>query len=257
MITIRDLQQDLEAMGIRPSDTVCIHTSLRSVGPVEGGAEAFIRAFTDYLRNGLLVVPTHTWASVRPESPVYDVRRTEPCIGVVPKIAAFHPDGVRSMHATHSVAVFGRRAAEYAQLDNHAATPTPAEGCFGHLYDEHAKILLIGVGQERHTFIHVTEEIVDVPLRLSEPFEVTLIDREGRAEKRMIQRHFNPYCAHISENFVKFDPIFAAKGAVTMQRLGNASVQLCDAVRCQDITVRLWREALAAGRDLTVDMRAV
>ena len=42
-----------------------------------------------------------------------------------------------------------------------------------------------------------------------------------------------------------------------MQRLGNASVQLCDAVRCQDITVRLWREALAAGRDLTVDMRAV
>ena len=32
MITIRDLQQDLEAMGIRPSDTVCIHTSLRSVG---------------------------------------------------------------------------------------------------------------------------------------------------------------------------------------------------------------------------------
>ena len=162
MITIRDLQQDLEAMGIRSDDTVCIHTSLRAAGPVEGGAEAFIRAFTDYLKDGLLVVPTHTWASVRPESPIYDVRHTEPCIGIVPRIAAFLPDGVRSMHATHSVTVFGRRAAEYAHWDDHAATPTPADGCFGHLYDEHAKILLIGVGQERHTFIHVTEEIVDV-----------------------------------------------------------------------------------------------
>ncbi|MBQ7916950.1 MAG: AAC(3) family N-acetyltransferase [Firmicutes bacterium] len=251
MITKKQLQEDLERMGIRSTDTVAIHTSLRAAGPIEGGAESFIEAFTDYLSDGLLVVPTHTWKTVNQENPVFDVRSSEPCVGIVPTIAAFHPKAVRSMHATHSVAVFGKRAAEYAANDNGVITPTPAEGCFGRLYDEKAKILLIGVGQERNTFIHAVEEIVDVPQRLTEPFEVTLIHKDGHEEKRMIHKHYNPICAHISENFVKFDPFFAECGAVTQTKLGNAAVKLCDAVKVQEEVIRLWN---LADWDLTVDL---
>lgn len=251
----KQLQQQLEEMGIGSRDTVAIHTSLRAVGPVEGGAEAFLEAFTEYLSEGLLVVPTHTWANVGPDHPVYDVRKTMPCVGIVPQIAAFHPRGVRSMHATHSVAVFGRRAEEYAAYDLEAHTPTPEEGCFGRLYEEKAKILLIGVGQERNTFLHVSEEIAQVPQRLTaEPIPIRMIDREGRETVRSFYKHYNPVCAHISENFVKFDRPFARCGAVWEGALGNARVLICDAVKCQDETLRLWS---LTEEDLTVDQRSI
>ena len=101
MFTKEDLKLQLREMGIQPADTVLIHTSLKAVGEVEGGADVFIDAFCEYLSEGLLVVPTHTWASVYDEKPEYDVRTTVPCIGVVPKIAAFRKDGIRSLHPTH------------------------------------------------------------------------------------------------------------------------------------------------------------
>ena len=167
MTTKKRLWQQLMDMGIAREDTVAIHTSLRAVGPVEGRGEGFLDALREYLEEGLLVIPTHTWASVNRDHPVFDVRHSVPCIGTLPCIAAFHPDGVRSLHATHSVTVFGKRAAEYVAYDEEVCTPTPAHGCFGRLYEEKAKILLVGVGQERDTFLHVSEEILEVPDRLT------------------------------------------------------------------------------------------
>ena len=87
-MTKEQLKLQLKDLGLIPSDTVVIHTSLRSIGPVDGGADGLIDAFCEYLHDGLFLVPTHTWASVNAAQPVYAVRRTEPCIGAVPRSAA-------------------------------------------------------------------------------------------------------------------------------------------------------------------------
>ena len=60
MYTKADLQSDLRKMGVRPDDTVLIHTSMKAIGMVEGGADAVIDAFCEYLTDGLFLVPTHT-----------------------------------------------------------------------------------------------------------------------------------------------------------------------------------------------------
>ena len=44
-----------------PYDKVIVHASLRSVGPVENGADGLIDAMCSYLDKGLLIIPTHTW----------------------------------------------------------------------------------------------------------------------------------------------------------------------------------------------------
>ena len=77
MITKQQLQKDLEALGIRSDETVAVHTSLKAVGMVEGGAETFLEALYEYLYDGLLVIPTHTWKNVNQENPWYDVRGSE------------------------------------------------------------------------------------------------------------------------------------------------------------------------------------
>ena len=42
MITKVQLKKDLEKHGITPSDTLLIHSSMKAVGPVEGGADAVL-----------------------------------------------------------------------------------------------------------------------------------------------------------------------------------------------------------------------
>ena len=113
MLTKNDIFTFLQDNGIRHDDKVTIHCSLRAIGEIEGGADGLIDAFAAYLSEGLFIVPTHTWDDVVADHPFYDVKTTVPCIGTLAKVAAFRPDGVRSLHPTHSVTVFGKNAAAY------------------------------------------------------------------------------------------------------------------------------------------------
>ena len=52
-----DLVAQIRAMGIVPSDTVLIHTSMRAIGSVDGGADTVIDAFREVLTEGLFLSP--------------------------------------------------------------------------------------------------------------------------------------------------------------------------------------------------------
>lgn len=125
MYTREDLKSQIKAMGIQSNDTVLIHTSMKAIGPVEGGADGVIDAFCDYLRDGLFLVPTHTWMSVNPDHPVFDVNTAIPCLGALPSAAAFRKDGIRSLHPTHSIWAHGEHAAEFIAGEEYAETPAP------------------------------------------------------------------------------------------------------------------------------------
>ena len=99
MISKHDIFQLLESQGVRHDDVVTIHASLRAPGPIEGGADGLIDALTEYLQDGLLLVPTHTWAVVNRANPFFDVRSTIPNIGTLARVAAFRPDALPSPDA--------------------------------------------------------------------------------------------------------------------------------------------------------------
>ena len=161
MYTKEQLQEQIQAMGIQPTDTVLIHTSMRAIGPVAEGADGVIDAFCEYLSDGLFLVPTHTWASVNPNAPIYDVKVSKPCIGALPCVAAFRTDGVRSLHPTHSVWAHGRDAEAFVRGEENATTPCPPGFLWDRLADVGAKILLLGVKLDKNTFIHAIDELAD------------------------------------------------------------------------------------------------
>ena len=244
MISRETLGQQLREMGILPGDTVLVHTALRSVGPVEGGADGFIDALRDYLSEGLLLIPTHTWANVNRENPVYDVRSSVPCIGTVPKVAAFRPDGIRSLHPTHSIWACGKGAAEFVAGEELARSPGPVGFAWERLARVGGKILLVGVAHDRNTFIHVVDELAGIPDRLDpEPFPVTILDREGNA-------HTHPYSGHkcsrtndVSQFYVNFEEAFTRLGVQHFGKLGNATVRVVDAAACRDTVLRVYARA--------------
>ena len=244
MVTVEELKQQIRKMGIREDDTVLIHTSLRAVGPVENGADGVIDAFCQVLHKGLFLVPTHTWANVNRENPVYDVRSTMPCIGTLPQVAAFREDGFRSLHPTHSIWGHGEEAEAFLRGEEDARTPGPVGFAWERLAHRNAKILLIGVGNNRNTFIHAVDEIADLPDRIHpESFEVTIYDREGNAFKHPFAGHYCSQSSDVSAQFVNFDRAFGELGVWEEGKLGNAKVMVVDSVKCREAVLKIYSRA--------------
>ena len=244
MFTKEELTDQIRNMGILPTDTVLIHTSMRAVGQVENGAHGVIDAFRDYLTEGLFLVPTHTWANVTRENPVYDVRSTVPCIGALPTAAAFREDGIRSLHPTHSMWAIGRGAEEYVRGEENAPTPGTPGFAWERLADANAKILLVGVGNDKNTFIHAVEEVADIPDRLQrEPWEVTIRDQEGREYTHPYVTHYCSRSNDVSRQFVNFEKPLLELGAQKFGKLGNADVRIVDAAACKEIVLKICARA--------------
>ncbi len=257
MVTQKDIIRFLESSKIKHDDIVTIHCSLRSIGEIENGADGLIDAFCEYLSDGMFIVPTHTWDNVSKENPFYDVRTTMPCIGVLSQVAAFRSNGVRSLHPTHSVTVFGKNAEEYVKGEEKSATPAPVGGCLSRLYERNGKILLIGVGHERNTYLHSVDERLNIPDRLSpEAFEITIRDYDGNLHKSPpFHTHFTSASdTCVSEYYPNYKEAFEYTGAVTYSQLGNALVYCCDARKMTDTVKKIWSRA---DRDLCISKNLI
>lgn len=257
MITRNDVFDLLESLDIRRDDVVTIHSSLREVGPIEGGADGLIDALKDYLSGGLLLIPTHTWANVNAANPIFDVCTTVPCIGTLAKVAAFRKDGVRSLHPTHSMAAFGKNAREYLQDEEKSSTPTPVGGALSRLYELNGKVLLVGVGHERNTYLHAVDERIDRPNRIAQTgFAVTIHDSEGNT---LHNTDFHPHRTEgiscgLSEYYRNYKRALDATGAVKYGWLGNALVYGCDCRKMTDVVMRIWERA---DRDVCIGIQDI
>lgn len=243
MYTKEALKQHLQQMGFAGTETIMIHSSMKAIGEVEGGAETVIDAMMEYFQEGLLLLPTHTWNQMSEEYNVFNPQTEPACVGILPNLFMRRKGVVRSLHPTHSIAAYGKRAEEYIQGEENITTPCAPNGCWGRLLEEKAKILLIGVTHARNTFIHAIEEMWDVPERLTaEPvlFQVKMPDGSLRATP--VYRHYNPYTDHISEEYDKMQEGYFRTEAAVKVRFGDAQCILCDAGRLYEVTGRILKQ---------------
>ncbi len=240
LLTKRQLITQLEKFQHIKGKIVTVHTSLKAVGEIEGGGETLLSVLIDFFTQdgGLLCVPTHTW-----DSDVYDRRMAYSCLGVLPKLAAAHPEGTRTLHPTHSMVVFGDREKVNKFIDFEAITDTPAnpKGCYGKLFAEDGYVLLIGVGQNKNTYIHYVEESLLVPHRLTDyKVEKKIIHKDGTEEKRFLH-WFDNKIPDVSVYFSKFEEPFRHHGCIEDGYIGNAKVQLCNARKMYAVIEKIYK----------------
>ncbi|MGK5534109.1 aminoglycoside N(3)-acetyltransferase [Streptomyces sp. URMC 129] len=182
MCTRDSLAAELREMGVRPGETLLVHSSLSSLGWVCGGPGAVVLALLDALGDdGTLVVPTHSgdnsdpatwadppvpeswWADIRASMPPYDARTTPTRgVGVIPETVRTWPGAVRSAHPQTSFAAVGPRAA--AIMDGHALDCRLGERSpLARLEEARARILLLGVGFGSCTAFHLAEYRIPAP----------------------------------------------------------------------------------------------
>lgn len=252
--TKEDLQQQLREAGLRSTDIILIHSSMKAIGAVEGGADTVLDAWMEYFGQGLLLLPTHTWAQMGGEHSVYDPALEQSCVGLLTELFRRRPGVVRSLHPTHSVAAYGRDAAAYVAGEEHCNTPCTPGGCYDRLRQAQGKILLVGVGHERNTFIHSVEEVLNVPNRLTDrPVLFQVVMPDGNRKPVYMRRHYNAMQPHISEDFVKLEQAFYDTGAAKKMRFGDADCILCDARGVFEVT----RHCLAPDPECLVTKEAV
>lgn len=259
----QQLKDQLKSMGLKGDETILIHSSMKSIGEVDGGADTVLDAWMEYFKDGLLLLPTHTWKTVNADNPVYNPQTTPSCVGLLTNMFMKREGVIRSIHPTHSMAGYGKNAAEYLAGEEYNNTPCTPGGCYDRLKDAGGKVLLVGVGHERNTYIHSVEEVLNVPNRLSDmPMELVIellkedkdnknkklphynradgwkkcIDSNGGYDnnnklcrKVYVRKHYNAQQPHISEDFVKLNQIFLDSGVVKKVKFGDADSLLCDA----------------------------
>ena len=224
--TKKEIFAQLEAMHAPTGSIVLMHSSLRSVGAVEGGAGGLLDVLIEYFTRdqGLFCVPTHTWNDFGKEIAL-DVSVAQNSLGAFSAVAAQDPRGLRTENPTHSMVIFGdrARAEQFAEDEKHIVTPTSPESCYGKLCTEGGYVLLVGVAHNRNTYLHSVAEMLKLPNRMADTPKPAPVRRStGEVVPRMLTLYHTDYITDISLRFPKYETAFRYWGCIRDGFIGNA-----------------------------------
>ena len=126
----QDVKDALEKVGVKYGQSIMVHTSLKSLGFVCGGAQIIIEALLEGVgEEGTIMMPTQSWKNLDPEAgvhweeprewwqlirdnwPAYDKNVTPTnTMGAVAEMFRSWPGSLRSDHPARSVAAGGKNA---------------------------------------------------------------------------------------------------------------------------------------------------
>lgn len=228
LTTAREIFTDLCALGVAEGMNLVVHSSLSSLGHVEGGPGAVIEALLEALGcNGTLVTPTFTF----PPPPVFDSHSTRSTTGLIAETFRMGDGVLRSLHPTHSVAACGPLARHF--VDGHPkATALGIDSPLHRLALSEGLVMLLGVQQTSNAMVHVGEAVASahyLDLPYSGDFNVSVPVRMPDGNELMVPPRENPGC---SINFNAVQAPLDQSGAIRHGRIAEAESQL---IRATDI----------------------
>ncbi|MEI8309138.1 MAG: AAC(3) family N-acetyltransferase [Verrucomicrobiota bacterium] len=172
MHTRHSLTDDLVRLGVGAGDTLFVHSSFKSLGPVDGGAATVIASLEDALApGGLLLMPSFNLVEKDKRAGTWNIATTPSTVGYLTEFFRLMPGTVRSDHYSHSVAARGCGAGDV--VAGHLSSEGPespwdrapwgrtfgARSPFLQAYDRGGKLLMLGVDYHSSTFVHLVETL--------------------------------------------------------------------------------------------------
>ena len=156
-----ELTTQVLELGVTPGAVLLVHASFSKVGPVDGGPLALIRSLQAAIGpDGTLVMPSMTDDDDHP----FDARTT-PCLGMGVLADTFwRLPGVKRSDSPHSFAAIGAEAARIT-ADHPLDVPHGLDSPVGRVYELDGHVLLLGVGHDANTTIHLAESLAGVRYR--------------------------------------------------------------------------------------------
>ena len=251
----QDIADALRRVGLQGGDCVMVHTSLGKLGYVCGGAQAVIEALMEVVgEDGTIMMPAQSWKNLDPETgvhwdadqadwdkirenwPAYDKAITPTnTMGAVAEMFRSWPGAIRSDHPARSVAAWGKHA-EYL-TENHDLSDIFGDASpVGKLYELDGKVLLIGVGYDKNTSIHLAD------VRAGYPGKHTCVEYSAVMEngKRVWKAYETLYVD--GEDFVRIGADFEAAHPVHTAGIGGTELKIMKQRELVDFAVA-WIES--------------
>jgi len=234
-----DIVDAFRRAGLQRGDSVMVHTSLGRIGYVCGGAQAVIEALMEIVgEDGTIMMPTQSWKNLDPETGVHGdadeadwdrIRENWPAynkaitptntMGAVAEMFRSWPGTLRSDHPARSVAAWGKNA-EYLTKNHDLSDIFGDASPIGKLYELDGKVLLIGVGYNKNTSIHLAD------VRAEYPGKHTCVEHSAVMEngKRVWKAYETLFVD--GEDFIEIGAAFEAAHAVHKANIGETELRI-------------------------------
>ncbi len=250
-----DIVAALKQLGVDKGQNIMVHTSLSSLGFVCGGAQVVIEALLECVGDeGTIMMPTQSWKNLDPSTGVHweepeewwqvirdnwpayhkDITPTN-TMGAVAEMFRSWPGSLRSEHPARSVAANGRYA-EYLTKDHDLSNIFGEGSPIAKLYELDGYVLLIGVGYDKNTSIH----LADVRAEYSGKHNCTEYSAIMENGKRVWKAYETLFVD--GEDFEKIGRAFEDNCSVKKQSLGNATITFMKQRELVDFAVK-WIES--------------
>ena len=214
----KDIANALHNMGLKNGAAVMLHSSMLSLGKVDGGPEAVIDAFLDAIGpQGTLMVPIFG------------------ALGILTEIVKKRPGAVISPCSKGTIAAIGAKAEFLCAGHGAGKTVHGDSSPYTKLAELDGVICLLGVDQDRNTTLHAVEALLELPY-LSDTVGIYTTP-DGDTLEKTWQYYPGPH-----RDFIGFERHLRAENAISVHRLGNAQVRLIKAKDLFAIGLRLGRQ---------------
>lgn len=252
------LKQDvigaLKKVGVSQGQNVMVHISLSNLGFVCGGAQTMIEALIETVgMDGTIMMPTQSWKNLDPTTGVHweepeewwqiirdnwpaynrDITPTN-TMGATAEMFRKWPGAIRSDHPARSVAAYGKNA-EYLTKDHDLSNIFGEGSPIDKLYKLDGYVLLIGVGYDKNTSIH----LADVRAEYSGKHNCTEYSAVMENGKRVWKSYDTLFVD--GEDFNDIGQAFEKECHVKKASLGNGSIIFMKQRELVDFAVK-WIE---------------
>jgi len=220
LVVREELVGQLQSLGVRPGGVLLVHTAFSRVRPVEDGPLGLIGGLRTALGPaGTLVMP----AMADDDEQAFDPA-TSPCrsMGVVADTFWRLP-GVLRTDSPHAFAAVGPHAAEITR-DQPVDIPHGPDSPVGRAHELDGQVLLLGVGHDGNTTLHLAENLAGVRYRRRAMATVLVAGRVTRCHYDEVD--------HCCENFRLVDGWLDTLGLQRRGTVGNGEARL---VRSRDL----------------------
>lgn len=216
-ISLEVMLRQLFDLGVIQGGVLVVHCAFSKVKPVENGPNGLIEALQLSLgKEGTLVMPSMSDDDDHPFDP-----KVMPCdgMGIVADTFWRLPGVIRS-DSPHAFAAFGPKASMIT-APHPLDLPHGPNSPIGRVHDMDGQILLLGVGHDANTTIHLAEYLADVRYRRKKHVMALVEGRLARINYREID--------HCCQNFKLVDAWLDEQGLQRRGVVGHAKAGLINA----------------------------
>jgi aminoglycoside 3-N-acetyltransferase len=239
MLTLDDLLSGFQSLGVAAGDTLLVHSSYKSFGPVDGGPQTVVNALEAALgADGTLIMPTFNFDFNKGQP--WDVRSTPSKMGILTELVRQDPRARRVFHPFYSFAVLGKHAGMLGSLRYKSSYER--NSVFGKLRDLDGKIMVIGLSYTNSmTFFHHVEQMEGVDYRFLKQFTGEVTDWDGTTKTDTFEMLVRDIDKGVITEVDPMGELMEKEGVIKVGRIGEAAVKLMKANDVYQFTAREMR----------------